>query len=135
MSQTRRNMLKGLGFSLISVLNRPSDTNSADSSPGHQDQKNESATPAPPFASWPEAMAASSSHCFGIIADGQSKHRESSYTVDGKDADQLSFDISNNQILCNLTRSGLLREACIETGLLPIDLPDSGRLPTSRSAR
>jgi len=35
----------------------------------------------------------------------------------------------NNQILCNLNRGGLLREACIATGLLPVELLDRGELP------
>jgi hypothetical protein len=131
MPNSRRTLLKGIGLSLFSGLRKPMAARPVDSTEnsGPVPQEKESLGPLPPFASLREALTAPTSNCFGITAEGQSKHRESYYKVSGEDADHLSFDIANNQILCNLSRSGLPREACIATGLLPIDLPDSGRLP------
>ena len=131
MSHSRRSLLKSLGLSLVASLKKLNYANTAGSSesPAPVPQEKESHASSPPFSSLHEALAAPASDWFGITAEGQSKHRESYYTVSGKDAERLSFDISNNQILCNLSRNGLLREACIATGLLPIELPDSGRLP------
>jgi hypothetical protein len=39
----------------------------------------------------------------------------------GPDADRLSFDISNNQILCAVTRKGLLQRAVVQTGIVPCE--------------
>jgi hypothetical protein len=131
MSHSRRSLLKSVGLSLVAILQKPNYANTAGSSesPAPTPQERELHAPSPPFTSLHEALAAPVSDWFGITAEGQSKHREGYYMVSGQDADRLSFDISNNQILCNFSRSGLLREACIATGLLPIELPDTGRLP------
>jgi hypothetical protein len=39
----------------------------------------------------------------------------------GPDAGRLSFDISNNQILCAVTRNGLLHRAVVQTGIVPCE--------------
>jgi hypothetical protein len=131
MPKSRRTLLKGIGLGLIAGLQkaRRADAAGADASSQPSAPEKEFPTALPPFPSLHDAIAAPTSRWFGITAEGESKHRESYYTASGENAGLLSFDISNNQILCNLSRSGLMREACIATGLLPIDLPDSGRLP------
>lgn len=131
MSHSRRRLLKSLGLSLVAILQKPDYANTAGPSenPASVPQDRESRASSPPFTSLHEVLAAPASEWFGITAEGHSKYREGYYKVTAQDADRLTFDISNNQILCNLSRSGLLREACIATGLLPIELPDTGRLP------
>jgi len=131
MSQSRRNVLKTFGLSLFSFLGKPTDAVPA---PCGEDRRGvpetkEPHAPSPPFSSLHEGLTAPVSEWFGTTAEGQPKHSESYYTLTGHDADQLSFDISNNQILCSLGRSGLFQAACIATGLIPIELPDTGGVP------
>ena len=72
-----------------------------------------------PFGSLVEALDGSRSRCFGILADGQPKHAESYY---GTDTPHLCFDVSNYQVLCTITSTGLLENACICDGLIPAGL-------------
>ncbi|MFB3881372.1 MAG: glycoside hydrolase family 125 protein [Armatimonadota bacterium] len=68
-----------------------------------------------PFASFAEALSAPQSAFFGL-AEGRAKRAESHYqSVD----DQVSFDVSNNQILCCLSATGLPMNACVLDDVVP----------------
>ncbi len=79
----------------------------------------------PPFESLAEALDGARSEFFGIGADGRPRHGTSYY---GADTPYLTFDVSNNQILCSITASGLLENACVLADLAPAGL-DNRQLP------
>jgi hypothetical protein len=79
------------------------------------------AAPFHPFNSLREALQASCSTSFGILPDGQSRQPEGYYSVKSGRPEGLSFDVSNNQIQCSLSRGGLLDRLCILTGLSPVE--------------
>jgi hypothetical protein len=56
---------------------------------------------------------------FGVSGGGL-RDPFSAYRL-GHDADRLSFDISNNQILCAVSRKGLLERAVMQTGIVPCE--------------
>ena len=69
-----------------------------------------------PFASFDDAFDGPVSEFFGVGPDGRGKRPESYYqSVDR----YVSFDISNNQLLCSISANGLLENACILRGLIP----------------
>ena len=74
------------------------------------------AAPFRPFASLTEALSGPRSDLFGIGPDGGGKRPESYYqSVDR----YVSFDVSNNQILCSIAANGLLENACILKDVAP----------------
>jgi hypothetical protein len=77
---------------------------------------NPTAAPFRPFSSLAEALSGPGSDFFGIGPDGRGKRPESYYhSVDR----YVSFDVSNNQILCSIAANGLLANACILRGVIP----------------
>ncbi len=68
-----------------------------------------------PFASLADALSAPQSAFFGLT-EGRRKRAESHYqSVDG----HVSFDVSNNQILCCLSATGLPVNACVLDDVVP----------------
>jgi hypothetical protein len=73
-------------------------------------------------ASWDEVFARPRSAYFGLQADGAARDSMSYYDLRSAEPDRLTFDISNQQILCSISRNGLLERSCIETAVAPIDM-------------
>jgi hypothetical protein len=69
-----------------------------------------------PFSSLADALDGPRSAYFGVGSDGQGKRPESYYQRVDR---YVSFDVSNNQILCSIAANGLLENACILRGLVP----------------
>jgi hypothetical protein len=82
---------------------------------GNRTMNMESPSRPQPFASLAEALSAPQSTFFGL-AEGRAKRAESHYqSVDN----HVSFDVSNNQILCCLSATGLLANACVLDDVVP----------------
>ncbi|MHC4480912.1 MAG: hypothetical protein ACYS1C_08100 [Planctomycetota bacterium] len=69
-----------------------------------------------PFESLTAALDGPRSACFGLTEERRPRHSASHYGAEGED---LTFDVSNNRILCSISSRGLLENACILTGVAP----------------
>jgi hypothetical protein len=90
-----------------------------------------------PFASLSAVFDAPVSRVFGISADGSARDPETLYSLRTAAESQLSFDVSNNQILASFTRFGELSRVCSATGvsLLPPEQMKGGVYSTKQLVR
>jgi hypothetical protein len=89
----------------------------------------EAASAEPPrfFDSLAAAFDGPFAQSFGITAEGNPQDPQTHYSSNSLHAEDLTFDVSNNSILCSINRHGLLWKACIEVGLIPTALTPSPR--------
>lgn len=71
-------------------------------------------------ASWRELLSLPHSECFGVLPGGRNRDPGSLYRFDTGGGAPLSFDVSNNQILCSLDAHGDLNRLCVNTAVLPL---------------
>jgi len=79
------------------------------------------------FSSLAAAFDGPYSKSFGFTADGKSKDARTYYSPNSLRPEDLTFDISNNYILCSINRNGLLWKVCIHVGLVPTPTTPSPR--------
>jgi hypothetical protein len=83
------------------------------------------AGPFVPFGSLADALDGPRSGFFGITPQRRPKDAKTRYAAGGVSGAEepptfhLSFEVTNNQMLCSLTSTGLLRNPCIFSGLVP----------------
>lgn len=83
---------------------------------------------------WQDALSLPKSRCFGLGADGRARDPGTLYRFDTEGGAPLSFDISNNQILCNLDAEGGMDRICINAGVLVLaNASMSGGIYTSKA--
>lgn len=119
MTTTRRNLLKGLALGTLPFSRKLLDT--AETSGSGE------ALAVRPFASWSDALDAPCSKFIGMSGEGISKNGLSRYSGRSTQPEVISFDVSNQQILCSVNRHGLLERACILAGLVRMEAGE--RLP------
>jgi hypothetical protein len=81
----------------------------------------------PSFRSLTAAFDGPYSKYFGFTADRKSKDARTYYSPTSLRPEGLTFDISNNYVLCSINRNGLLWKACIHMGLIPTATHASAR--------
>ena len=110
MPETRRDFLKVVGCAPAALVAARAMLGASEAGAAEQ----------PPFfSSLAAAFDGPYGKSFGFTADGKSKDARTYYSPNSLRPEGLTFDISNNYVLCSINRNGLLWKACIHVGLIP----------------